>query len=309
MNEMTTHPVDQAAVRRALSSLPAEAATKFAARLCGSERAGTITAEETEILCRESSFSCDRMMSAMVGVAKLFAKVPISGYPVGVVSLGATTGGLFFGANVEYPGQPLEACVHAEQAATINAWAHDESGIVALAGSISPCGFCRQFLWELAGADSLRILLPTGTTTLGALLPDPFGPTDLGQSPRLMHAANHHLVLQTANDDAVVCRALAEANRSYAPYTGNFSGAALQSTTGRIFGGTYAENAAYNPSLSPVAAAVSQMNVLTGIIDIARAVLVQRVNEQPKTDHAVAASALVSSLAASVTLECYTVID
>ena len=309
MNETTARPVDQAAVRQALPSLPPESAARFAARLGGGNLGGTVTAEETEILCRESGLARDQFMIAMVGVAALLAKVPTSGYPVGVVSLGATTGHLYFGANLEYPGRPLDTCVHAEQAATVNAWAHGESGLTALAASVAPCGFCRQFLWELDAADSLQIVLPTGTTTLGALLPDPFGPTDLGQSARLMQSAEHQLTFHPASNDAVICRALAEANRSYAPYTGNHSGAALQPTSGRIFGGAYAENAAYTPSLSPMAAAVSQMNVLTGAIDIVRAVLVQRMFEPPQADHASAASALVTSLASSVTLECYTVID
>jgi len=47
-----------------------------------------------------------------------------------------------------------------------------------------PCGGCRQFIWEFSDKDTVIINeLPDGgaeVTHLAALLPEPFGPDDLG---------------------------------------------------------------------------------------------------------------------------------
>lgn len=45
---------------------------------------------------------------------------------------------------------------------------------------ITPCGRCRQLLYEHGGAD-LQMQTPAGVTTLAAMLPQAFGPADLGQ--------------------------------------------------------------------------------------------------------------------------------
>jgi cytidine deaminase len=45
---------------------------------------------------------------------------------------------------------------------------------------ISPCGRCRQFLYELGGAD-LLVDRPGGPLTLGELLPHAFGPDDVAE--------------------------------------------------------------------------------------------------------------------------------
>lgn len=44
---------------------------------------------------------------------------------------------------------------------------------------ITPCGRCRQLLYEHGGAD-LQMQTPAGVTTLAAMLPQAFGPADLG---------------------------------------------------------------------------------------------------------------------------------
>ena len=57
------------------------------------------------------------------------------------------------------------------------------------------CGYCRQFLYELATAAALIILLPNAKpVSLSALLPDAFGPRNLGIDGGLMQAQNHQLV-------------------------------------------------------------------------------------------------------------------
>lgn len=63
---------------------------------------------------------------------------------------------------------------------------------------------------------------------------------------------------------------------SYAPYSKSYAGVALRVRNGAIVTGAYAENAAFNPSLSPLQAALSQLN-LQGLVwnDLVEGVLVQ----------------------------------
>jgi cytidine deaminase len=115
---------------------------------------------------------------------------PATGF--GAVTRGTSTGNLYFGANLEFPGLILQFTVHAAEQSTINnAWLHGESGVTALAVSAAPCGQCRQFLYELRSADELRILTrgpsePIAKTKLPSLLPRAFGPRQLGVCGAMM---------------------------------------------------------------------------------------------------------------------------
>lgn len=70
--------------------------------------------------------------------------------------------------------------------------------------------------------------------------------------------------------------AIAAANRSHMPYSKSPSGVALECKDGRIFSGSYAENAAFNPTLPPLQGALILLN-LKGYDypDIQRAVLAE----------------------------------
>lgn len=67
--------------------------------------------------------------------------------------------------------------------------------------------------------------------------------------------------LANPTQDKATADALAAASTSYAPYSTNYAGLALESTTGVVVAGRYAENAAYSPSMSPLQAALSQCNL------------------------------------------------
>jgi cytidine deaminase len=83
--------------------------------------------------------------------------------------------------------------------------------------------------------------------------------------------------LQENSNDPLILAALQAANKSYAPYSQDYSGTALLTTDGKIYTGQYAENAAFNPSMSPLQSALAQMNVGGNLYqDIKRAVLVER---------------------------------
>jgi cytidine deaminase len=107
----------------------------------------------------------EQLMLDLIPVAQTHAIPPISKLDVGAVSLGKS-GALYFGANYEFPGGALGFTVHGEQAAVAEAISFGESGIEMLAVSAAPCGYCRQFLYELTTASTLQILLPGAPAAL-----------------------------------------------------------------------------------------------------------------------------------------------
>jgi cytidine deaminase len=218
----------------------------------------------------------EQLMLELIPRAKQFAIPSISKFFVGAVARGVS-GNLYFGANYEFPGQALSFTVHAEQAATMHAISFGETGIDLLAVSAAPCGYCRQFLNELTTAFTLQITLPnTPTSSLKSLLPNAFGPTDLGIAAALMSPQSHNMTLDPPIDD-VTNAALNAANTSYAPYSRSYAGVALKTADGSIYAGSVAENAAFNPSMSPLEAAIVPLTINGGKTygDIVDAVLVQ----------------------------------
>jgi cytidine deaminase len=265
------------------------------------------------------------LMMQLLPLARQYAVVPISKFQVGAVAAGMpnpSTGwcNLYLGANFEFANTALSFTVHAEQAATNNAWLSGDLGIQSIAISDAPCGYCRQFLYELATAQQLSILLPTEpgaltytSTPLIELLPRPFGPNNLGVVGGLMDPRHysHNLELEgSAPADPVVARALSAASGSYAPYrTGEahaYAGVALQLVDGSIYAGRHAENAAFNPSLSPFSSALTFMNMgqpLTATRTVKRCVLV----EVPTLASQLSATkAALAAYAPTVELEYYT---
>ena len=236
---------------------------------------GYIPAAEVGETLRSSGMTIEQYLLSLIPQAQQAAIPPISNFFVGAVALGAT-GSIYFGANYEFVGQALSFTVHGEQAATAHALSYGETGMQMLAVSAAPCGYCRQFLYELTTASTLQILLPnTPAALLTTLIPDAFGPADLGVTAALMSPQSHGMTLSSG--DPLVQAALKAANASYAPYTFSYAGVALKTKDGGIFTGVVAENAAYNPSMSPLEAAVVSLVISGGksYNDIADAVLVE----------------------------------
>lgn len=208
----------------------------------------------------------------MLPWAAEFARPPISNFRVGAIARGVS-GDLYLGANVEFAGEALSFTVHAEQSAIANAWMNGETGVDVVATSAAPCGYCRQFLNELTTAATLMVVMPGEARPLRELLPHAFGPRDLGIEGGLMQRDTHALTID--EDDELAREALRAARMSYAPYSKSYAGVALRTTDGLVAGGAYAENAAFNPSMSPLEVALSQLNLGGGSFDsIAEAVLV-----------------------------------
>ena len=267
-------PPDSVAYDQAIASFPAGTHEKLHGFRDNSNFCGVVSEITARYLAEQTGWDMNQVMLGLLSFARLYAKPHISKYSVGAVAQGLS-GNLYYGANMEFCGAALSVTMHAEQSATANAWTHGETGLQSLAISAAPCGHCRQFLYELTTASTLQILLPERSPTmLTNLLPDAFEPRDLGVEGGLMRVENHHLVLQS--NDPVVLAAVSAANMSYAPYSRSYAGVALATIDGQVYSGPYAENVAFNPSISPMEAALAHLNICgrTGQ-DISQAVLVE----------------------------------
>ena len=303
----------------ALATFPAEARARIEEALSA---APVIPADVAAAVAAGLDIEVGRLMMMLLPVAASFARVPISGYHVGAVALGMPPGSLYLGSNMEFTGQALSFCVHGEQSATNNAWLHGEAGLQALAVNAAPCGHCRQFLYELVTATKgFNILLGAEGANdhsytahpLTYYLPDAFGPQNLDNpsapsSSRmesvggLMEVEDHGLTL--TSPAPLVAEALAAANASYSPYTSDYSGVAVETSRGAVYAGRYAENVAYNPSMSPLESALAfmSMNEVAQVpYDIAAAVLVEAAGS--KASQLSATQAVLSSVAPGVAVQ------
>ncbi|WP_028863297.1 cytidine deaminase [Psychromonas aquimarina] len=256
---------------------------------------GVIKAEEVELLQQNSALEMSELLLSLLPLAAVYSVAPISDFNVGAIARG-TSGNLYFGANYEFTNQALFNSIHAEQAAINNVFSHQESGIVDVTVTASPCGHCRQFMNELNCADKLTVnLAASGNKLLSTLLPDSFGPIDLGITSPLLAAEPASLELQQADDTELAQAALDAANSSYAPYSHCHAGIALQTKNGVIISGRYIENAAFNPSLSPLQSALINLNLAGfALSDITNVILVEKADT--KMSHAQATQTLLADI-------------
>jgi cytidine deaminase len=255
------------------------------------QNSGKLDSEHCKSIIETLGFSAEDLMLNLLPIAQLYARVPISNFNVGAVakarlSEGSAEYAFFSGANIEFTGLALTQTIHAEQTAVMNAWLQGAVKIDAIAASTVPCGRCRQFLYELEESSTLDVIVQRpeadefNITLLSDLLPQAFGPLDLQVKAGLTSPPEYlpNLTLETISDDSMVLEALSAARRSYAPYTHNFAGCAIQVSDTKIYSGRYVENAAFNPSLSPLHTAIIRMHMdnLSSSNIITRAVLVEK---------------------------------
>ena len=274
---------------------------------------GVLPSDVVAHVLEDESLDVEALMLRLLPLAAQFSNAPVSGFAVGAVARGESRdgrpGSLYLGANLEFRSAGAAATIHAEQSAVNNAWLHSEPAVEAIAVTAAPCGHCRQFLHELLGADRLQILTPTNGSGpnpsytnrfLSELLPQPFGPSDLNVTDRLLKTTNRTLSVDSR--DPLVLQAAAAAGASYAPYTGNLAGVAITCRSGRVVCGRTAENAAFNPALSPLGSALSALSLRTDArddLDVQDAVLV----EVPTvSSHRSMTEALLGSIAPDVKL-------
>jgi len=128
----------------------------------------------------------DEQLVKVASLARERAYAPYSKYKVGA-AIRTKRGKIHSGANIENASYGLTVC--AERCAVFAAVAAGDSKdydaiAIVTGGDVlsSPCGACRQVLWEFS--PDTRVILATTTglrkaTTLRALLPDAFGPDRL----------------------------------------------------------------------------------------------------------------------------------
>jgi cytidine deaminase len=254
------------------------------------QNCGRLAADPCRAVQDALKLSMNDLMLRLLPLACLYSRTDISGFQVGAVVKAELSDkndetALFLGANIEFPGQALSQTIHAEQAAVVNAWLQGARQIEMIAVSEAPCGCCRQFLYELDGSPYLKVLLQElprekpAMFELPELLPQAFGPYDLGAESGLTAppARLPNLKLRSSSEDKLVLNALSAACNSYAPYSQNLAGCAIQTGDEQIYAGPYAENVAFNPSLSPLHTAIvcMMMDNLGTDSKITRAVLVE----------------------------------
>jgi cytidine deaminase len=136
--------------------------------------------------------AADGELVAAARAARERAYAPYSGFRVGA-ALRTEQGEVVTAGNVENASYGLAICAERAAVAAAVALGHRGFEAIAVAGPgpdpVTPCGACRQVLREFPRGPELRVLCAGEAgerllvTTLGALLPDSFGPDNLEPTP------------------------------------------------------------------------------------------------------------------------------
>ena len=286
----------------ALANFTAESRAKLRSVITSPAFRGQIPAATVQNLVASERKAIGAVMLALLPLARAYSQPPISDYHVGAVVRGAS-GSLYLGFNLEFPGHALGFTVHGEQAALSNAYMHGEQSVPSLAITAAPCGHCRQFMTEIAPDGDMEIIVEKGEPLkLSSVLPMAFGPKNLGRKQGALPVKETNLNLKTASSDPLSRAALEAARISYAPYSTSPSGVAIATRSGRVYKGSYIENVAFNPSLSPLQVALVQLLVAGEEYSaISRVVLAEL--EHGKISQKSVTEAVMSAVAPSVRLE------
>jgi len=120
--------------------------------------------------------------------AQRAAYAPYSNHPVGAALL-TDDGRVFSGCNVENAAFPLGTCAEQAAIAAMAAGGARRIAEIVVAGPgvvpCSPCGGCRQRIFEFSGSGGARVTVCSGTgtvlleTSIAELLRHAFGPANL----------------------------------------------------------------------------------------------------------------------------------
>jgi cytidine deaminase len=127
----------------------------------------------------------ESLLEAAIAVTQ-HAYIPYSNYPVGAALL-AVDGTIYTGCNVENAAYPATIC--AERTALVKAVSEGQRQFEALMvvsrNGGSPCGMCRQMLYEFSPELQVIVANLGGhifyESSLTDLLPHGFGPVDLNK--------------------------------------------------------------------------------------------------------------------------------
>ncbi len=132
------------------------------------------------------SKSTDDLIAAAIAV-KSKAYAPYSEHPVGSAILD-DTGNIYAGCNVENAAYPQGVCAEASAISAMISSGSRRIAAIAIAGPgphlCTPCGGCRQKIREFAAPGTPILICDQdglkAQFTLGELLPESFGPDNLG---------------------------------------------------------------------------------------------------------------------------------
>ena len=241
--------------------------------------------------------STDAAILALDAAAAL-ARPPISSYRVGVVGIGADSGDLYLGGNLEFPGASIWQTVHAEGFAALLARARGDRLAVLASPQTRPCAHCRQVLGEFDGAIGMRLIDPLGhDLRLDDVVPWPFAPGDLGRAGAGPDEGTAPALEDAASLPEDVAAAFAIAGRrAHAPYSGSRAAVVLRLADGTLVDGAVLESVAFNPTVGPM------QDALVGLVaagrtyaDIAHAWLAVR--RDAPVNHASPARELIAAVA------------
>jgi cytidine deaminase len=211
-----------------------------------------LTSDQRELIQAQKGLDTDGFLRHMVHTVQPKALAPVSDFHVGAAGVNAD-GEVFLGVNIEFAGASFAQTIHAEQFLISLSRTYSTSPIVKLAVSAPPCGHCRQFLNEFDSDGELEMLIGDEPgSKMSVLLPRAFGPADMKVTEPFYSEPPKPLV-----DDDLDEAARRAALHSYVPYSGTKAGIAVKTRQGQIFHGAALENAAYNPALPPLQAAIA----------------------------------------------------
>ncbi len=124
----------------------------------------------------------DALRAAAVAISE-HAYAPYSNFRVGAAAV-VDDGRTVVGCNVENAAYGVTLCAECGLVSSLHAGGGGRlTHFVCVNGEgevIMPCGRCRQLLHENGGTE-LLLMTPAGVRTMADVLPDAFGPDDLGR--------------------------------------------------------------------------------------------------------------------------------
>merc|ERR1712137_881491 len=236
-----------------------------------------LSADDVTSLCEEFNLTQRQLCESLIPTSFQYVHAPISHFSAGAVLLG-NSGRVYLGFNVEFPGMELNNSIHAEQCAVMNALLHDEPSLQLLTTSPVPCGHCRQFLRECRVS-----ALDRNSMSFSIAKPEE-GLVKLNLTESMLNKISQ--------------MGLGLLSKAHAPHTKSWASVVLgQRCDGetKLHGGVCVENAAYNPTLSPVQAAISSLLACKGSLEQIQFVVLFE-QEQPNVSYHQNAQALLTNI-------------
>ena len=265
---------------------------------------GVLPAADAARIGAAHGLTGDELMLMSLGVAQDFARPPVSNFHVGCVGREAGTGNLVFGGNLEFVGAHIGNTVHGEGFVFTRAFSRGTAIETIAIGEAHPCAHCRQYLSEFAATQSLTLIDPLGhRLNMADLYPWPFDPDYLGETGIVPGTINHpELTLAPTDLPVATTRELTRlGRRSYTPYGKSPAALLLTLGDGTLIGGSAIESVSFNPTISPLQAAMIDLFAHGyAATDIAAATIA--VAADAEVDYARHAAAALAAVAPGVPL-------